>query len=315
MKKHFAILASLCVFLSACAHHGGGDGMVEKAEATGYQELTDGVIGNGENAVLFFYAGWCGTCVKKDAMLSEWYSAEEFPVKAYRVDFDSEEGLRRKYNVSMQDTFVLIDGTGKMVKSAVKPDKAQLKRMLYLNLEEADAGEGEKEEMADEPEEAEEVAQAPVQEEVAEEEEEQVAEIAVEEEEEEEVAVEEIVFDDPEPEAEPEPAPVAEQAPTAVATSYSAYSDGVIGNGKESVLFFHAAWCPKCQSNDAKLSAWYEGNTFGRSIYKIDFDSATALRGKYGVTGQDTFILIDGAGNEISRARFPSEAALKEMLG
>ena len=98
-------------------------------------------------------------------------------------------------------------------------------------------------------------------------------------------------------------------------TEYAVYSDEVIGNGKESVLFFHASWCPKCKANDGKLTSWYNSQEFGRSIYKIEFDDAGDLREKYGVTSQDTFILIDGDGNEISRAQFPSESALRDLLG
>ncbi|MDP7477347.1 MAG: thioredoxin family protein [Candidatus Peribacteraceae bacterium] len=113
--------------------------------------------------------------------------------------------------------------------------------------------------------------------------------------------------------------PVREVAkqPTQVASesSYTQYKDGVIGNGEESVLFFHATWCPACKANNEKLNAWYGSDSFGRSVYKIDFDTATDLRSQFGVTGQDTFILIDGNGNEVDRARFPSESVLRDLLG
>lgn len=96
---------------------------------------------------------------------------------------------------------------------------------------------------------------------------------------------------------------------------YSLYGDGVIGNGSESVLFFHAAWCPYCIKNDALLKAWYEQERQPRSTYKIDYDTAGDLKKQFGVTNQDTFILIDGSGNEIKRVTFPSESALRELLG
>ena len=99
------------------------------------------------------------------------------------------------------------------------------------------------------------------------------------------------------------------------AGTYTAYRDGVLGNGKESVLFFHAAWCPKCRANDTKLQSFYGSGQYERSVYKIDYDTADDLKKQYGVTGQDTFILIDGDGNEMERISFPSESALKELLG
>lgn len=98
-------------------------------------------------------------------------------------------------------------------------------------------------------------------------------------------------------------------------TSYIEYSDGVIGNGETSVLFFHATWCPACKKNNGLLDTWYSSEQFSRSVYKIDFDTATELRKQYGVTGQDTFVLIDGSGNEIERVSFPSQSALRGLLG
>lgn len=97
--------------------------------------------------------------------------------------------------------------------------------------------------------------------------------------------------------------------------TYSSYVDGVIGNGMESVLFFHAAWCPYCIANDMRLQNWYGSDAFPRSTYKIDYDTADELKKLFNVTNQDTFILIDGNGNELKRVTFPSESALRELLG
>ena len=97
--------------------------------------------------------------------------------------------------------------------------------------------------------------------------------------------------------------------------SYTAYTDGVIGNGKTSVLFFHATWCPACKKNNGLLESWYNAEKFPRTVYKIDFDTATELRKHYGVNGQDTFVLIDGSGKEIERVSFPAQSALRALLG
>jgi thiol-disulfide isomerase/thioredoxin len=97
--------------------------------------------------------------------------------------------------------------------------------------------------------------------------------------------------------------------------SYTAFKDGVIGNGETSVLFFHATWCPACKKNNGLLESWYGAEQFMRSVYKIDFDTAIELRKQFGVTGQDTFVLIDGSGNEIERVSFPSQSALRALLG
>lgn len=96
---------------------------------------------------------------------------------------------------------------------------------------------------------------------------------------------------------------------------YAAYAEGAIGNGSESVLFFHANWCPNCRQNDAMLTAWYDTGSVSRSTHKINYDAAGQLRQAYNVTQQDTFILVDGQGKEIKRLSFPTEEQLKEIVG
>ena len=96
---------------------------------------------------------------------------------------------------------------------------------------------------------------------------------------------------------------------------YTTYTEGVVGNGQESVLFFHADWCPKCRANDIKLSSWYQNNSYGRSTYKLDYDANVELRTQLGVTSQDTFVLIDGEGNVVKQLTFPSVGDLEDILG
>ena len=219
-----------------------------------YQAYEASVVGNGESSVLFFFAAWCPTCQDKDSNLHDWYSSAEFPVKTYRADFDTEDALKKRYGITMQDTFVLIDGTGKIIKKEVAPSLSELKRLLYQNVDEAQAKDSVKEVVAEIPQ-------------------------------------------------------VASEG------SYSQYAPGVIGNGKQSVLFFHATWCPKCKENDGRLKDFYGSADFPRSVYKIDYDAATDLKSQYGITGQDTFVLIDENGKEIKRVRFPSKDALRDLLG
>lgn len=261
-KSLFAVLA-LFLALTACTTKGDENTDSVKPQAKeietsrfvgDYQEFTSTVVGNGENSVIFFYAAWCPVCQAKDTNLSEWYGSAEFPVKTYRANYDTEDALKQKYGVTMQDTFVLIDGSGKVIKKEVAPSLSVLKRMLYMNIDDAQAMNEESEESEDRVE-------------------------------------------------------VASEG------SYTAFTPGVIGNGKESVLFFHATWCPKCKENDGRLKDFYGSSPYPRSVYKIDYDTATDLKSQYGITGQDTFVLIDGNGKEVKRVRFPSATVLRELLG
>lgn len=79
---------------------------------------------------------------------------------------------------------------------------------------------------------------------------------------------------------------------------YVDYSDEalVAANG-EKLLFFHASWCPQCRSIEASIEEG--GLPDGVTVLKVDYDSNQALRQKYGVTIQTTFVKVDDEGNKI----------------
>jgi bifunctional UDP-N-acetylglucosamine pyrophosphorylase/glucosamine-1-phosphate N-acetyltransferase len=87
-------------------------------------------IGNGEPALLFFYASWCSYCQGTDDRLRELYAAQSFPLSAYRVDFDTAADLKSRYGILQQDTVVLIDGAGEPVEIVVGPTEGDLRSLL-----------------------------------------------------------------------------------------------------------------------------------------------------------------------------------------
>ena len=69
------------------------------------------------------------------------------------------------------------------------------------------------------------------------------------------------------------------------------YLDGKV------VLFFHAKWCSDCRKTEANLTAKPATIPSGLTIVQVDYDNSTALKKKYGITHQFTFVSIgrDGA--------------------
>ena len=70
---------------------------------------------------------------------------------------------------------------------------------------------------------------------------------------------------------------------------------------KKRVLFFHASWCPNCKNADKEITASLEAVPDDVVIFKTDYDSENALKKKYGITSQHTFVYVDSEGNAIDK--------------
>lgn len=104
--------------------------------------------------------------------------------------------------------------------------------------------------------------------------------------------------------ASPEPTPVVDSvAPivvqeekkvevVALSWVYSDYSPELVGKNANTVLFFHASWCPSCKAAEKNILADDISKT-DLSILKVDYDSSVELRKKFGVTTQHTFVQVD----------------------
>lgn len=82
--------------------------------------------------------------------------------------------------------------------------------------------------------------------------------------------------------------------------AYSADKLAFAEKGKV-VLFFHAPWCPYCRTADTNLNKELSAIPSDLLILKTDYDSMTALKQKYGVTYQHTFVQVDASGNQIAK--------------
>lgn len=82
--------------------------------------------------------------------------------------------------------------------------------------------------------------------------------------------------------------------------SPTALAEATKNNGK-AVLFFWASWCPDCKASNANFLANLDKIPQNVTILKTNYDTEKALKTKYGVTYQHTFIQVDGAGNQIGR--------------
>ena len=66
------------------------------------------------------------------------------------------------------------------------------------------------------------------------------------------------------------------------------------------VLFFHASWCATCAATDKSFTE--KGiQRAGVDVLKVDYDTSTDLKKKYGVTTQHTFVQVNSKGEMITK--------------
>ncbi len=85
--------------------------------------------------------------------------------------------------------------------------------------------------------------------------------------------------------------------------AYVAYDESMLKRADTGnvVIFFHAPWCPECKALDADLKARPSSIPSDLTILKTDYDTQTALKQKYGITMQNTFVQVDASGNLLKK--------------
>ncbi|MFC1626590.1 thioredoxin domain-containing protein [Patescibacteria group bacterium] len=72
-------------------------------------------------------------------------------------------------------------------------------------------------------------------------------------------------------------------------------------NDKKRILFFHASWCPTCKAAEKDFLNNEKELPQGVIIFKTNYDTEDALKQKYNITYQHTFVQVDMNGNEITK--------------
>lgn len=69
----------------------------------------------GTDRIVFFHAEWCSTCKFFESDIMK--TGVPQGVTVLEVDYDTNQELKDKYNVTVQSTFVLLDETGEVVRT------------------------------------------------------------------------------------------------------------------------------------------------------------------------------------------------------
>jgi thiol-disulfide isomerase/thioredoxin len=83
--------------------------------------------------VLFFHAEWCPYCQKNDSYLEDFYGeGRAGAYTVYKLNYDTANDMRSAYNVTTQDTFILLDADGNEIERVSFPSQVQLEALITI---------------------------------------------------------------------------------------------------------------------------------------------------------------------------------------
>ncbi len=95
------------------------------------------------------------------------------------------------------------------------------------------------------------------------------------------------------------PAAASEQVPAQVLSFEGEEALKALAAKGTTVVFFYANWCPNCRATVTELNERWDEVRPGLNLVIADYDKEQALKAKYGVTYQDTFVLLDKDANAV----------------
>lgn len=90
-----------------------------------YVDYTEQAVATTDGTkLLFFYAPWCPQCRALEADILD--KGVPDGVTIFKVDYDTNQGLRQKYGVTIQTTVVEVDDQGSLIEKFVAYDEPTL---------------------------------------------------------------------------------------------------------------------------------------------------------------------------------------------
>lgn len=125
------VLLIACVFtLSACTQTQVANQEETSPKYGDYTEARYNALLGQKPFTIFFHASWCPTCQMLDKGIRG--TLDTFPEKTIilKANYDKELGLRKKYGITYQSTFALINKDGNHLKTLTTPSEEKLKEEI-----------------------------------------------------------------------------------------------------------------------------------------------------------------------------------------
>ena len=67
------------------------------------------------------------------------------------------------------------------------------------------------------------------------------------------------------------------------------------------VYFFHASWCSYCRNAEKDITKNLDLLPDDVVVFKTDYDTENAIKQRYGITSQHTFVIVDASGEALKK--------------
>jgi thioredoxin 1 len=85
----------------------------------------------GKPVLVEIHADWCPTCKAQKPVLDKLSGQPRYSgIERFRVDFDSQKDLLKRFNARVQSTLVLYKGRNEVARSVGETDEARIRTLL-----------------------------------------------------------------------------------------------------------------------------------------------------------------------------------------
>ncbi|MFO1117701.1 MAG: thioredoxin family protein [Beijerinckiaceae bacterium] len=86
---------------------------------------------SGDPILIEIHADWCPTCKAQDAVMGPLQAKPQFSkLRVFRVDFDSQKDVVKKFNARMQSTLIVFRGGAEVARSVGETEANSLEMLL-----------------------------------------------------------------------------------------------------------------------------------------------------------------------------------------
>ena len=84
----------------------------------------------GKTTLVFFHAPWCPVCTAQEPKVLAHLNGDHKDIVAFKVDYDTNTGLRKEMKVDKQSTLILYKGTAEIARLSYKSDTASIDELF-----------------------------------------------------------------------------------------------------------------------------------------------------------------------------------------